>query len=51
VGGTISGNNFLKKTDYQRDRQGAIRAKRGDMLWIAKSSQSLLKSGVIAVKL
>jgi hypothetical protein len=47
-GGTISGTNFLKKTDYRRERQRAIRAKRGDMLRIAKSSQRLLKSAYTA---
>jgi hypothetical protein len=50
-GGTISGVRVSKKTDYRPRRQEAIRSKRGDMLWIAKSSQRYLKCTSIAVSL
>jgi hypothetical protein len=47
VGGTISGTHFCKKTDCQEGKQGAIRAKKVDMVWITKSPQSLSKCASI----
>jgi hypothetical protein len=34
VGRKISGAHVLKRVDYGRERQGAIRKKRIDMSWI-----------------
>jgi hypothetical protein len=45
VGRNCSGAHVLKRVDYGREREGAIRKKRVDMVWIWKVFGSLISFG------
>jgi hypothetical protein len=44
-GGTILAGRVSKKTDYRPRRQGAIRVKRVDMLWICEGFGPVITVG------